>query len=115
MKRIKPDELPAVLTEDVVQILVAMSIEFPKATFDWADVSQLLEERGQLQFVLEKVQEYNKKKEGTERNSNFYENPGPNGFYGNMGQPETVEEYKNRCGKYPPGYDENGIKITSGI
>ena len=51
----------------------------------------------------------------TERKSNFYENPGPTGFYGNMGQPETVEEYKNRCGKYPPGYDENGIKITSGI
>jgi len=64
MKRITPDELPAVLTEDVVQILVEMSIEFPKTTFDWADVSQLLEERGQLQFVLEKVQKYNKKRTG---------------------------------------------------
>jgi hypothetical protein len=30
---------------------------------------------------------------------------------GNMGEPVTLEDFKLRYGKYPPGYDENGNKI----
>lgn len=33
-------------------------------------------------------------------------------FYGNIGEPETAEEYKNKYGVYPPGYNENGKKLS---
>ena len=32
-------------------------------------------------------------------------------FSGNIGEPETPEQYKEKYGDYPPGYDENGVKI----
>jgi hypothetical protein len=35
----------------------------------------------------------------------------PNTFYGNMGRPQTPEDYKNAYGVWPPGYDENGNKL----
>lgn len=35
----------------------------------------------------------------------------PHTFFGNMGQPETPQEFKNRYGVWPPEYDENGNKL----
>jgi hypothetical protein len=37
----------------------------------------------------------------------------PNKFYGNMGQPDTPEQYKNRYGVWPSGYDEHGNKLNN--
>lgn len=39
MKRLKSHEFPEVLTEEIIEILVAMAKEFPKGTFDWAEIS----------------------------------------------------------------------------
>jgi hypothetical protein len=35
----------------------------------------------------------------------------PHTFYGNMGQPDTPEEFKNRYEVWPPGYDKDGINF----
>jgi len=125
MKRIKPEELPETLTDEVINTLVEMASEFPKTTFDWANISELLEQRGQLNIILNKIEERQKQKEKERLESMSEEekaqeeakwekirnDPNPYKFYGNMGQPETVQEYKNRYGVYPPGYDEEGNKI----
>lgn len=124
MKRIAKEELPETLTEDVINILVEMAMEDPKLTFDWADVSDILEARGQLKTILEKVRVVKKAIEQAKQDAKsdkqkqreneewqaFVENADPNGFYGNMGQPETPQEYKNRYGVWPPGYDNSGTK-----
>lgn len=126
MKRIKPEELPEVLTEDTIELLVDMVLEFPKTTFDWADISQVLEKRGQLMTVLDRAEQPRRQKEKEriaamtdeerleeERKAKeFYANADPYGFYGNMGQPETLQEFKNRYGVHLPGYDKEGNKIV---
>ena len=125
MKRIKKSELPQELNAETIEILVEMALEFPKTTFDWAEVSDLLEERNQLTFVLGKVEERKKtieqakedakseeqKQKEKERWGRFLKDANPNSFYGNMGEPITLEDYKLRYGRYPVGYDENGCKI----
>ncbi|WP_374175262.1 hypothetical protein [Flavobacterium tructae] len=125
MKRITKEELPEILTDDIINILVEMAMEEPKLTFDWANVSDLLEERGQLKIILDKVRiikknieqakedaksEEQKKKEKEDWNE-FVKNADPAGFYGNMGEPETPQQYKDKYGVWPPGYDERGNKI----
>jgi len=126
MKRLKPEDLPSVLTEDVIQLLVEMAMEFPKTTFDWANISELLVQRGQLTLILDKVEEVKKRKERERLASmtdeekaieeakwkKIREDTDPFKFYGNMGQPETPEEFKDRYGVWPPGYNENGNKLT---
>jgi len=125
MKRIVKKNLPEVLTDHIIEILVNMALEFPKTTLDWQEVSKLLEERGQLMLVLAKVNERKKNIEKAKENSktseekiieeqhrkNFYETLDPSGFYGNMGEPETIQQYKDKYGVWPPGYDQNGNKI----
>ncbi len=125
MKRIKAEDLPPVLTDDIINTLVEMAMEFPKKTFDWAEVSEVLEERGQLSIILDKVEQIQQKKENekkaamTEQEKSeeaaklerIRNDPDPNKFYGNMGQPETPQEYKHRYGVWPPGYDKDGNKI----
>lgn len=126
MNKIKKEELPDILTDEIILILVNMAMEFPKTTFDWAEVSELLKERNQLMLILDKVDEIQRKKEQDRKASlseeekeateltrkKFYKNLDPNGFYGNMGQPETAQEYKNRYGVWPPGYDKDGNKTS---
>lgn len=127
MKRIKPEELPKILDKYTIDILVEMCEEFPKKTFDWVNISQLLEQRGELKLILDIVEERQNVK-AEKRKASMSESEkeeqrlkrkrmlekleeDPHTFYGNMGQPETLEEFKNRYGVYPPGYDENGNKI----
>jgi hypothetical protein len=125
MKRITKEELPEILTDDIINVLVKMALEDPKLTFDWANVSDLLEERGQLRVILDKVRVIKKSIEQAKEDSKsekqklkekqdwqeFLKNADPNGFYGNMGEPVTLEDYKLRYGRYPVGYDGNGNKI----
>ncbi|MEP6804118.1 MAG: hypothetical protein ABI892_06330 [Flavobacterium sp.] len=125
MKRITKAELPEILTDDIINILVEMAMEDPKLTFDWANISELLEERGQLKIILDKVRlikkvieqakedsksEEKKKKEKEEWNE-FVKNADPKEFYGNMGEPETPQQYKDKYGIWPPGSDEKDNKI----
>lgn len=122
MKRITKQDLPTILTEEVIEILVEMALEFPQ-TKEWHEIFNELDRRGQLIMVLDRVQERQKaieqEKENTkteekkqaeeEQRKKFYENLNPYGFYGNMGQPQTVQDYKDRYGVWPPGYDERII------
>ncbi len=124
MKRITKSELPNILTEEIINILVEMALESPKTTFDWAEISQILEDRGQLFEILgivekrkkevEKIKEDSKSDEQKQKEKEdweeFVKNINPKDFYGNIGQPETIQEYKDKYGVWPPGYDENGNK-----
>jgi hypothetical protein len=126
MKRIKRNELPLELNAETIEILVKMALESPKATFDWSEVSDLLEERNQLAFILNKVEERKKITEQIKENAKseeqkqtekedgprFLDKANPNSFYGNMGEPMTLEDYKLRYGRYPAGYDEKGNTIN---
>lgn len=47
-KHIKPEDLPIILNEETIRILVEMCEEFPKKDFNWAQISELLLQRGQL-------------------------------------------------------------------
>lgn len=123
MKRITKEELPEVLTEDIITILVEMAMESPKETFRWRDISNYLSEHDymSLEKILDEVDKRQKVVEAAEENiksemqkeqegkewKEFIKNADPNKFYGNMGQPETPQEYKNRYGAWPLGYDEN--------
>lgn len=68
MKKITKECLPEILTDDILEILIDMALEFPKTTLDWQEVSKLLEERGQLMLVLAKVDERKKNIEKAKRN-----------------------------------------------
>jgi uncharacterized protein (DUF1778 family) len=122
MKRITIDDLPKVFSEDILNILVEMALEEPKQTFDWRDISIYLSEKdpSQLMMILDKVDERKKaierakedaksdeqKQVEEEQRKKFYENLDPFGFYGNMGEPETPQQYKDRYGVWPPNFDE---------
>lgn len=128
MKRIiKPENLPEVLDEETIEILVEMCEEFPKKDFSWRNVSELLLQRGQLNLILDIVQKNQEKKFELERSRMTQEEKksmeeshqkmlekleeDPFYFYGNMSRPDSAEEYKSRYGVWPPGYDENGNKM----
>jgi hypothetical protein len=53
--KINTDNLPEVLTPDLIEILAKMANEFPKMTFEWNNISILLEKRGQLKQVLDRA------------------------------------------------------------
>lgn len=117
MRIIKPEDLPEALTPEIINVLVEMAREFPKHTFDWAKVSEVLAGRGQLNIILDKVQQLEKDEEQKRQNAKSEsekmrdaelqeerKNSKP-AFIGNMGEPETAEEYKRKYGHYPPGYE----------
>ncbi len=124
MKKITKDDLPEVLTDEIENILVDMALEFPQSK-EWQEIFDILDERGQLIKVLEKVRLKRKEIEQKSENSKseeqkvkekkdweeFLKNVDPKNFYGNMGEPQTPEEYKNKYGTWPPGYDEKGNRI----
>ncbi len=123
MKRLSINDLSSEISEDILLILAEMANEIPPSK-EWNEIFGHLS-INDLQRVMNKKRELQKlEKEMNDKLKNdfelqkekqikdkFYENLDPNGFYGNMGQPETIEEYKNRYGVYPVGYDENGIKL----
>ncbi|MDH4472528.1 MAG: hypothetical protein QE487_07950 [Fluviicola sp.] len=116
MKYLNAKDLPEILDSETIKILVLMALEFPKQTFDWAEVSEVLKERNQLDAILEEVEKQKNQIESVKNHSmtkeekivemekwkNIKSNNDPNAFYGNMGQPETPEEYKKRYGVLPP-------------
>ncbi|OXG00767.1 hypothetical protein BC749_1011434 [Flavobacterium araucananum] len=122
MKRITINELPEVVKEEVFNVLVEMALEDPKQTFDWRDISVHLSENDLplLMKILDKVRVIKKaieeakenakseeqKKEEKEAWDEFVKNADPAGFYGNMGEPETPQQYKDKYGVWPPGYDK---------
>jgi len=124
MKRIKPEDLPQILTEDILSILAEMSAEDPISE-EWKQIGAKLTDEQKVLVHFKRV-EIRKKREKERQASltdeekaaekvkwlDWISKADPNGFYGNMGQPETAQEFKNRYGVWPPGYDKNGNKIT---
>lgn len=104
MKRLKVEDLPKILTNEIIEILVDMALESPKKTFHWVEISDILEERGELQMILDIADKKRKKQEEQTYNAwwdslseeekelerkktqDTYNNP--KGNYGNMGNPE---------------------------
>ena len=104
IKRITPKELPKTLTDETIEVLVDMALESPKKTFHWAEISDVLEERGELQIILDIVSQKRKEKQEQshqqwwdslseeekklehKKTQDTYNNP--DDFYGNMGNPE---------------------------
>lgn len=117
MKRISIEELPDILTEDIIAILVDMALENPQSS-QWHEVFDVLDERGQLMIVLDRARAKQKTIEQAkedakseeqklaeeEHKKKFYANLNPKDFFGNMGEPETPEQYKDKYGVWPPGY-----------
>ena len=123
MKRIKPEEITENLSEEQLEILAEMLDETPVSN-EWLECHKILTEEQVFQIhnkLGELIERKEKKRRAmmskTEKEKEeqklrkWYENLDSFGFYGNMGQPDTPEEFKNRYGVWPPGYDENGNKI----
>ena len=125
MKRITLAELPKVITSAELDILVDMAMEHPQAT-EWHDIYDYLIDHDYptLRMILDEVQKRKKaieqakedlkspeQKAKEEREwKEFVKNADPHKFYGNMGEPTTPQEYKDRYGVWPPGYDKEGNK-----
>lgn len=123
MKEYKPEELPKELDDVAITILAEMAMTFPVSE-RWRQVAEVLTNEQRIK-VTNRVSEINRKvaadrkasmsvKEKEEdalkrkRMLEKLEND-PHTFFGNMGQPETPQEFKNRYGIWPPGYDENEL------
>ncbi|MFL0094283.1 hypothetical protein [Tenacibaculum maritimum] len=98
IKRIKLEELPDVLTDDVVKILAYMSNEIPPSK-EWKEISgnlndedfwRIVDKKSEIQMRehqqwLDSLSEEEKKEE--KRKGKKAQND-PDGFYGNMENPE---------------------------
>jgi hypothetical protein len=123
MKRINAEEITENLSEEQLEILAEMRDETPVSK-EWLECYKKLTDTQQFQ-VYNKLGELIDRKEQERLNAMtkeekekedekwriWRENLDANDFHGNMGQPTTLEDYKNRYGVYPNGYDENGNKI----
>ena len=122
MKRIKAEEITENLSEEQLEILAEMLDETPVSK-EWIEchkkltdeqIGQVHDKRGELRErkEQERINSMTKKEKEKEDEKwrKWHENLDPNGFWGNMGQPTTPQEFKNRYGVWPPGYDENGNK-----
>lgn len=123
MKRINAEEITENLSEEQLEILAEMLDEIPVST-EWLECykkltdTQLLQVHNKLGELIDRKERERLNamtKEEKEKEDDKWrlwrENLDPNDFHGNMGQPTTLEDYKNRYGVYPNGYDENGNKI----
>ena len=116
------------LTKEEILYLAKMvnTIPLPK---EWHEISdKLISNRSNYRKVMDErinIQtrsEVKRKKNMTEEEKAkekawwkaYHEDPDPHKFYGNMGQPETAEDFKNRYGIWPPNYkpDEEKKKDT---
>ncbi|WP_299104235.1 hypothetical protein [uncultured Tenacibaculum sp.] len=118
MKRIKPNEISENLSEEQLEILAKMANEIPVSN-EWIECSKKLNEdqkslvyrkRGELREREEeerllKMTEEEKMKEDKKWQL-WYSDIDSNSFHGNMGQPETPEEFKRRYGVWPSGHEE---------
>lgn len=123
MKPITPKELPKILDEGTIHILAQMADETPQSK-EWHEVVDLLSnedfrkemDKGiEIQNALEKARKDSmtpkEKQKEADKLKAYMADPAPK-FHGNMGEPETPQEFKNKYGQYTPGYDDKGSKIN---
>ncbi len=100
IKRITPAELPETLTDDILYILAEMAEENPVSQ-EWIDCSKKLTDDQKFKvYELRSLVKENKEKEfwnslsdkerlrEQKKRNEWYKNADPDGFYGNMGNPE---------------------------
>lgn len=116
MEKITVNNLPKELTPKILKKLAIMATEFP-ITNEWRAISKVLTDEQQIlvnneisNIHIEKKKAKDAMKTEEEKAKEaawwkaYYEDPDPHKFYGNMGQPETAEDFKNRYGIWPPNY-----------
>lgn len=112
----KPEELPTILTEEHIIILAKMVDHVPQQK-DWHQIMDQLSSKDynrveEKRIALQKEEELERlslmtdqeKKEVARQRKNRLENLKNHRFQGNMGEPETAQDYKNRYGVWPPNY-----------
>jgi hypothetical protein len=98
-KKILAIDLPEQLTPEIIEILAEMANEFPKTSFEWNDVSVVLENRGQLRIVLDRALELQREEKSRKQAAMTNEEKNEEAekvknslksskFSGNMGEPE---------------------------
>lgn len=116
-KYIRPEDLPEILDEHIIEILANMANEIPQSD-EWHKIFDVLSYEN-LRKVMDKklsIQEMEtelRKSQMTETEKLEEKQKmellqkkiekDPNYFYGNMGRPDTPEEYKSRFGVWPDG------------
>ncbi|MCV6629966.1 MAG: hypothetical protein OIF50_08915 [Flavobacteriaceae bacterium] len=125
MRKIRPSEITNDLTQEQLEILAEM-LEGDSANNGWIECHNKLSDEQVFQ-VHNKLGELIRKREELriaalserecleeeKKSKEWYENADSDGFYGNMGQPETAQEFKKRYGVWPPGFDKNGDKLEN--
>lgn len=118
MERIGLKDLPQNLNDDIINILAYMANEIPQSK-DWHDIfevlsdvdyRQVMDRRSELQYQEEESRKAAMTEEEKAKETAIWkkikEDPEPK-FYGNMGEPETPEEFKRKYGYDPRGADYN--------
>jgi hypothetical protein len=118
---INPSSLPRNLNHDEIYEFAELAMNFPLSD-KWVTIAKLLtpEQKVEVNRRIESLR-FKENKKGILKSKSqgmdektwneIKKTQEANKFYGNMGQPETPTEFKNRYGVWPPGYDENGNKI----
>lgn len=106
-------EITEKLNDEQLRTLAEMANEILISN-DWIECSKKLNDEQKFQVYqkrgeLIEEKEYERLNTMTveEKQKRLVENINPFSFLGNMGQPTTMNEYKNRYGGNPPGYNEN--------
>jgi len=120
MDKLNPDEFPKNLTELDVEKLAELVIKNPISDI-WKQISKNLtsEQKNRINRKVdsinyrktEKLASCNKKSMDDETWNELIAQKERTKFYGNMGEPTTPSEFRNKYGAWPPGYDENGNKL----
>ncbi len=118
MKRIKPIEISEELSEEQIETLAKMANEIP-VSIDWIECSRKLNEKQKCLIYSKRIELRDEKEKRRVMNMTkeqrasedkkwrlWYSNIDADSFHGNMGQPETPEEFRRRYGVWPPGYYE---------
>lgn len=119
MKDFNPDDFPKNLNEEEIQDLTELAIKNPIGEI-WKQIAFKLTSEQKIRInrnierkrytESEKLPSFQKKSMNDETWNKLLKEQEMNKFYGNMGQPETPTEFKNRYGVWPAGFDETRSK-----
>lgn len=115
MKDFNPDDFPKNLSVEEIQNLTELEIKNPIGEI-WKQIAARLTSEQKIRInrnierkhypESEKLASFQKKPMDDETWERLIKEQEVNKFYGNMGQPETPLEFKNRYGVWPSGFDE---------
>ncbi|WP_047414159.1 hypothetical protein [Cellulophaga sp. Hel_I_12] len=120
MNEFNPDEFPKNLTALEVEKLAVLNIRNPISDL-WKQIAIKLTTEQKVRInkkvdslnysKSEKLASFGIKSMDDETWKSLIEVKNKPKFFGNMGEPTTPSEFKNKYDVWPPGYDKNGNKI----